>query len=117
MKKFKLKSPLTDKNTRATVSVEADHRSRSKKKTPVATHKKIPVATELSGRGNLLFIIIMRVSPNVSIRREMNFYDKNTCWGKEGISEQNLFSQNTSLGPFYRPSAGGDRIFFLGRDQ
>jgi hypothetical protein len=48
-----------------------------------------------SGRGNLFFIIIMRVSLNVNISREMNFYDKNTCWGK-GISKQNLFSQNTS---------------------
>ncbi len=26
-----------------------------------------------------IFLIIMRVSQNVSIRWEMNFYDKNTC--------------------------------------
>jgi hypothetical protein len=26
-----------------------------------------------------IFIFIMRVSQNVSIRWEMNFYDKNTC--------------------------------------
>jgi len=29
----------------------------------------------------------------------MNFYDKNTCWGK-GLPEQNKFFQNTSLAPF-----------------
>jgi hypothetical protein len=38
---------------------------------------------------------IAPVIKNVSICWKMNFYDK--------ISEQNEFSQNTSLAPFYRP--------------
>ena len=62
-----------------------------------------------SGRGNLCFIIIMRVSLNANIRREINFYDKKTCWGK-GISKQNLFSQNISLGPIYWPPM--PKVFF-----
>jgi hypothetical protein len=49
---------------------------------------------------NKLFIVF--VSQNVSIRWEINFYDKNTCWGK-GISEQNEFSQDTTLSAIYRP--------------
>ena len=41
----------------------------------------------------------MRVSFNVSISWEINFFDKNTCYGK-GISEKNeflTFTLNTTL--------------------
>jgi hypothetical protein len=33
----------------------------------------------------------MRASLNVSIRWEMNFYDKNTCWGKGNIGANLIF--------------------------
>ena len=37
----------------------------------------------------------MHVSQNVSIRWELNFYDKNTCQGK-GISEHNEFENSAT---------------------
>jgi hypothetical protein len=57
----------------------------------------------------IFYFYIVPISQNVSIRWEMNFYDENTFYRK-GLSEQNEFSQNTSLAPIYRPPKS--KVFF-----